>query len=579
MTLEARNQRNQRKWDNLQDSGQSHIDKILAGTSTEADLAALSNLLRQQHELAGQIFDQGVEDAVETANTIVKKIDADRVAQGKKALTDRAQDRIFQRTFKDVMSQAVDDILGQVHDEFENQSNDVRKKVEDALERIRDFRPQQPDRAPAPGEVIVTPAQRTLLDRMMRRGQRPESQEGGRRSLMDRVLNRQRDPDARRRSTVLQVIKEAAVSAKDKISSLYDRVRGSRANDGDEEKRATIWMRKLRGMFDPFKNAGSKLKNGMGGMAGLLSKIGLPLMAALMNPKLIESITDAVQKHLNFDQISKYVETIWADAKEMGSSALDTVVDKIKAFLGIGKDKPKPAPASTKPVDPLKQNTNTGVLDRKVTPSIASAELPRRQADLEAAKLRLSSAKAAYEKNPNAANKKVLDSAQQTVNLLTMRVTQFKARAAEQKTTVSAPVQSSKGSEISPPQTMPTAATGGSQEVSKEQAQKAASNAPSNEIATPSKSSTAMPDTTQQTSPVTPNMVKNASSAGPSKTEVVGDLPKYTPGKTIDPDVQVTEEMKRKAEKGSATAQIGMGSFGFDSPDSAMNILNLGMLT
>src|SRR6185503_8743226 len=146
---EQRARRNQSKWDSLQDEGQSHIDRILSGTSTEADLTALSLLLSQQHDLAGQIFDQGVEDAITTANTIVKQADEKRQAQGKRALTDKAQDRLFESTLRQAMASSIDDILGQVHDEFETHSQAVQDKVNDALERIRDFKPQTP-RAPAP---------------------------------------------------------------------------------------------------------------------------------------------------------------------------------------------------------------------------------------------------------------------------------------------------------------------------------------------------------------------------------------------------------------------------------------------
>lgn len=557
MALEPRQQS---KWDSLQDSGKSHIDKILSGKSTETDLQALSQLLSQQHELAGQIFDQGVEDAVQTANTIVKKLDDERIAQGKKPLTEKAQDRVFQKTFKDVMAQAVEDILGQVHDEFETQSRDIRDRVNDALTRIRDFQQKQPARSPDPGEITAGPAQRSMLDRMMGRGQRQDRQEtGGRRSLMDRVFNRREDPNDRRRSTVFQAIKEATTGARDKISALYRRVSG-RGSDGDEEKRATVWMRKLRSIFDPFKKIGSRIKGAAGGIAGLLGKIGLPLMAALMNPKLIESITDAVQKHLNFDQISKYVDNMWEEAKKMGSSALESMVDKIKAFFGQGKEKPKAAAA--KKVDPLTQNTKTGALPKEITAKAAAAELPRREAQLEAAKLKLSQAKSAYAKSPTDANKRLVDTAQNTVNLLTMRVTQFKDRASEQKTEVTTPATS-------------TASPSG--EVSKEQANIAGSSTPNGEV--PRAATTPTAEVPRQTSPVTPNQVRENSSAGPRSTEIVGETPKYTPGKSFDPEAKKIEEAKRKADKGSGIAQIGMGSFGFDSNDSAMNILNLGMLT
>jgi len=356
---------------------------------------------------------------------------------------------------------------------------------------------------------------------------------------MDRVFNR-RSPEDRQRSSVMQIIKDTAVSAKDKITSLYDRVRSR--DDGDEEKRASIWLRKLRGMFDPFKRGG-RVREGAGKVASLLGKIGVPLMAALMNPKLLESISDAVQKHLSFDQISKYVTDMWEEAKGRGSTARDAVADKGKAFCGGKEKKPKPV------AKPAAAKTVTGELPRAITPAAAAAEIPRRQAQLEQARTKLAQAKAVYARSPTEANKRSLDAAQNTYNLLSMRVTQFKARAGE-----------------APP------------EVSKETATLAVSPTPAGEVPNTVSPSSANVST-QQTSPVTPSVVRDLSSVNPQSTEVVGENPRLTPGKAVDPEPKQTEEARIAASKAGAIAQIGMGSFGFDSGDSAMNILNLGMLS
>jgi hypothetical protein len=564
--------KDQKKWDSLQDQGQSHIDKILSGKSTEADLSALSAILNEQHELAGQIFDQGVEDAVQTTNAIVRKIDEERQAQGKKPLSEKAQDRLFEKTFKDVMASAIEDILGQVHDEFENQSKEIRNKVTEALERIRNLPQERVERAPAPGEVAATPEQRSLMERFIQaHGQAPESGTE-RRSLMDRMLRRRTTEDQQRR-TMIQVIKDAATTAKDKVSALYDRIRG-RNNDDDEDKKAGIWMRRLKSIFEPFKKGLSKAKAGGGKLANIIKLLGGPLLAALMNPKLIESITDAVSQYLNFDQISKYVDNMWTEAKKMGSDALDAVVEKVKAFFGGGDKKKATVPKPETKVDPLKQNTQTGPLPKEITPAEAKADLPRRESQLEAAKVSLERAKAAYKSNPTPANKKAVEDAQNTVNMLTLKVTQFKQRAGEQKTEAVAPTTAAEvpASATVPAQTTPA-------EVSKAEAQAAVSGAAPGEIAKPSPStSPSAADNAVQTAPISPSQVLSNSSAAP-RTEVIGDMPKYVPGKAIEPRQAEEAQTADQSKGGAALAQIGMGSFGFDSNDSAMNILNLGMLT
>lgn len=561
MALKAREQR---KWDSLQDIGQSHIDKILSASGTEADLTALSNILNEQHELAGQIFDQGVEDAVTTANAIVKRMDDERVAKGKKAMSDKMQDRMFQRTLKDVLATSIEDILGQIHDEFETQEKRSRERVADALSRIRSLPGERPGsgRQPAEGEVTVTREQRDLLDRFTdSQERRPEpGEDPERRTLTERILGRRRDQEDRERRTVLQVIREAATSAKDKISALYDRVRG-RSGDDDEEKRATVWMRKLRAIFDPIRRGANKVKNGAGKLAGMIGMLGKPLLAALMSPQLIESITDAVSKYLNFDQISNFVTSMWEESKKMGSDALDAVVNKIKSFFGSdSKDKKTTTEIKKTKADPLTApKPKSGPLDKRITPADAARDLPRRESQLDAAKRALTAAETAYKANPSAANAKAVEGAKQSVIRAQLMVDQFKGRASEGTTVTPSTAEVSKAAAAA---AVTTAAPG---EIPK----------PTNPTSADAADGGAKP----QTSPVSPSAVLGSSSASPTRTEVVGDMPKYTPGKAVEDQTTKDVESEKNATQRGATAQVGMGSFGFESTDSSMNILNLGMLT
>jgi len=540
MTLNARNQS---KWDSLQNSGQAHIDRILAGRGSQEDLDAISRLLAEQHELAGQIFDQGVDDAVKTANAVVDNLERKRVESGKRQLTDRAQARIFNRAFQDVMSQAIDDILGRVHDEFEAQDQVIRDRVDSALERIRAM--------PAPQQS--QPTERSPTDRLL--GPRPsapssDAEPHSERTLMDRVLERQTQAD-QQRTEVMQMIRDTAGSIRDRVTSLYERF--SRSNEDDhEEKRAAIWMRKLKAMFSPFRSAWSKAKSGASKTQELLEMIGKPLLMAVMNPQLIQSITDEVSKVLNFDNISKFVDSTWEETKKIGTDSLDWIIDKVKSLLGFGGKKDKPVAKTDAVAKAAQGSQKVTELPKEISPEEAKAKLQAQQSGLTQAQQQLEVATARYKANPTAANKKTVDEAQMSVNYWQSRVTMYGARA-QQRTA---------GSDVDQARTLvsPAAATSSSSAVQ------------GPEITTP-------PMSTTTANPQEIMTQSNAAIPTTSATQVVGDLPKFVPGRAFDSPEKQEEEKTRAEKSRAAVAQIGMGSFGFDSPDPSLNILNLGMIS
>jgi hypothetical protein len=529
----ALNPRDQSKWDNLQDSGSTTITAILSGKATESEIKALAVLLKEQHDIAGQIFDQGVEDAKRTADTIVDRMNADRVASGKKALSHKAFERVFQSTFQKVMSNSIDDILNTVHDEFQSQSDELSTQMTRALEQMRNI--QGP---PAPN------GQRNLMDRATRTGPPRVTTEEEQRNLMERVLERNRPPDDRDQRSIFTTIKETLGNTRDKITSLYDKFT-RRSGDSDEEHRAAIWMRKLKAIFNPVRNAYGKVKSGASKLANLMQMIGKPLMLAVMNPQLIQSITDAVSQYLNFDKISGYVASIWEDTKKVGTDSIDWIIDKVKSFFGLGgsKDKPKQPATEVKKVDPLIQKTATGELPKSISSQQAAQEVPATATKLDAAKQQLSIAQARYKADPSDANKKAVTDAQRNVTFWQTRYTQYTSRAG---------MSSTAGSDIT---------------------QAGALVAPSSTgIATP-------PSTTSTVQAASPSAVLNASSASPTKTEVVADQPVFREGKAYDSPEQQAEAKAVKGNPQTAAAQIGLGSFGFDSLDPSLNVLNIGMFS
>lgn len=553
MTLNARNQS---KWDSLQDAGQTHIDRILAGRGTKEDIDAISKLLADQHELAGQIFEQGVEDAVRTANQVVDGLERKRTEAGKRGLTDRAQERLFNRAFQDVMSQAIDDILGQVHDEFEAQDQAIRDRVESVLERIRAM--------PTPTQVAPEgprrPADRLLGPQVT--SEATETSEPQGRSLMDRMLDRQERAEAQR-TEVMQMIRETAGAIRDRVTSLYDRF--SRSNEeNEEEKRAAIWMRRLKAMFSPFRSAWHKAKSGASKAQDLLEMIGKPLMLAVMNPQLIQTITDEVSKILNFDNISKFVDSTWEETKKIGTDSLDWILDKVKNLLGFGSKKDKPATKTDTVAKAAQSSQKVTELPKEISPAEAKAKLPVQQSGLAQAQKQLETATARYKQSPTAANKKAVDDAQMSVNYWQSRVTMYGARAQQAPKLAGSDIDQARSLVSS---TTPILSTSPSGEVSVGQAASSVSQA--TEVAT-----TPAPMTTAN-----PQEVMSKSNAAVPTTQVIGDMPRYVPGKAYDNPEKQAEE-KAAAEKGQAAiAQIGMGSFGFDSVDPALNILNLGMIS
>lgn len=553
MTLNARNQS---KWDSLQDAGQTHIDRILAGRGTKEDIDAISKLLADQHELAGQIFEQGVEDAVRTANQVVDGLERKRTEAGKRGLTDRAQERLFNRAFQDVMSQAIDDILGQVHDEFEAQDQAIRDRVASALERIR----AMPTPTHAHTEGPRRPADRLLGPQVTPEAAETSEPQG--RSLMDRMLDRQERAEAQR-TEVMQMIRETAGAIRDRVTSLYDRF--SRSNEeNEEEKRASIWMRRLKAMFSPFRSAWHKAKSGASRAQDLLEMIGKPLMLAVMNPQLIQTITDEVSKILNFDNISKFVDSTWEETKKIGTDSLDWIIDKVKNLLGFGSKKDKPATKTDTVAKAAQSSQKVTDLPKEISPEEAKAKLPVQQSGLAQAQKQLETATARYKQSPTAANKKAVDDAQMSVNYWQSRVTMYGARAQQAPKLAGSDIDQARSLVSS---TTPILSTSPSGEVSVGQAASAVSQA--TEVAT-----TPAPMTTAN-----PQEVMSKSNAAVPTTQVIGDMPRYVPGKAYDNPEKQAEE-KAAAEKGQAAiAQIGMGSFGFDSVDPALNILNLGMIS
>lgn len=518
----------QSKWDSLQDAGSASIDKILAGKGSPDDVATLARLVAEQHDLAGQIFEQGVQDAEQTADTIVDALNKKRIDSGKKPLSGRAHERVYKVTLQQVMSQAIEDILGSIKDQFEEQEANVRKKVGPIFERLhRMTRRGQTE----PQEEAPTPARESFLKRLMRR-RAVDPPQPRQPSLYDRFKKKAGDT----RTAVVQSAKAGLDKTKDLLANVWARVRAPRSEDS-EEKRSSIWLRKLKAMFDPFKKGASAAKKGAGFIGGLLGMLAKPLLLALMSPQLIKTITDAVSKYLNFDSISSFVSQTWEDTKAIGSDLITWIVDKVGSFFGQKKG-------------PTRAEATSGVAKAaqilpSTTPEQARSALPAIQQKIEGAKKRLASSEKRYAANPTESNKKDVEDARQMLSIFQNQLVQYQTRSTEPPKTM--------GSTMLQPKSVagdPTTATlpGGD-----------------------------APSITTNVMAATPSQVAASSSASP-RTTVSTEMPQLKEGKAIDvPPLPESEEQKSQRQK-AATAQIGLGSFGYGTADDSLNILNLGMI-
>jgi hypothetical protein len=100
-----------------------------------------------------------------------------------------------------------------------------------------------------------------------------------------------------------------------------------------------------------FNAAKDKAKDSLQGK-GWLGKLLYGLLLTITNPQLIQTISDAISKYLNFETISKFITDTWDDIKEGGSKALDWVIDKVMSLLG--KSSPKGIDANKLSADAAK---------------------------------------------------------------------------------------------------------------------------------------------------------------------------------------------------------------------------------
>lgn len=588
-----RTQQEQNKWNAIQDEGSGAIDRMMRGEATQDDIAALTRIIARQHALAGQIFEEQINGVEATADTIIDKLNKDRIEVGKRPLTQRAQDRLFRQTYQRVLQSSVEDILGSVQDRLEE--DQPRTRAIDRVLRPRPPTPEPSDVGPLEPED-ATETERTISRRLARiekilknatanardrvgqglnrvRTRSRDLLDSGReransagRSLRDMIRN----PRDSARSAVTYMT-NASHEIKDAVINGWKKLTNPRRTDDDEGRRSMLWLRQLKAMFgavgDKFgavKRWGSKVKAGAGKVMDFLGPLAKVLLVALTNPALISSIADQIEKYLNFDTISNFIASSWTEIKNSGADVVNWVIKQVKDLLN-----PK---ASTK-------NTNVGTdsfaLPKNLTSAEATKAIPGITAKLDRAKKELADAESAYKADPSKKNKDFVDYDQtKVVNL---------------QKTLNAYVQASHGKPLPTEGQNQTDVVG--QAVSKPD-QLATPQSPRGTDQNPVQTSADNPTgpasqnlmTTQvvmsdigkriSTQNVVPQDVFKASSV------VLPDMPKYTEGVSVSPQSQASESQDQQASRNMIhSGSISLGSFGFNSADDTLNIMNLGLIS
>lgn len=417
------------KWNAIQKAGEVPIAAILEGRALPADIKALSALVAKQYSLAGKIFDEGIASAEATADTIVDKLNQDRIALGKAPLTSKAQDRLFKQTFQKVLSASADDILGSVKDymdeKFKEQEANQKDVLDDAFDRVRRLAQTAPSPSNKSYDVwskrtVGTqsvdgkqPISSAFLSKIKALGgevihMRDELMAGSKASVSLKNLlttNNPRPSDTGKTSIlgnlkdtlfstedaktlslksngetastkdkkgVVNTLITKALAANTKLKnaandawSKVKKARGGKSYDEDEddEKKSTNWLRKVRDMLGSKKRSskgsgmatGTKLALGGGILAAIIS--------ALMNPELVDAIATGIKKTLNFETVSNFVADTWKSIKDKGAEIFDSLLEKVKNFFGINKNSAE-----------LKKAIPTTAADRSVIAASVSKE-------------------------------------------------------------------------------------------------------------------------------------------------------------------------------------------------------------
>ncbi len=555
-----------RKWASLQKSVTVSLDKLTTGEATLTDVKQLSSLIGQQSQIAAQLFAASVANVQRLAQ---QKVASVSLTKDSDSSTTTADDTT--KVFREMLAAQSLDILGSIRVMFSQQERESH--IDQAFDQVRERRrtadAEKFSRPPrdVSGNITLIKRIKQIEGSNVPAGQQRRSATA-KQSIADKVhsLTRKRDEAPAERfqtqttvantSQPQQVQQALADNAllRTRAQTEWDRFnQREQGEDQQEDKRSSNWMRKLKLLMG---NRKDKNKADSGGGSGFWSTMAKTLLLALLHPQLLKTIGDTVAKYLNFDSITTFLSDQWENVKNGGAKVVDYIIDKVKGFFSgpTAAQKAAAVPSSSNKAAIIANVAKDSVIGADVTKERATRMVPLIQKQIDGAQVDLAKAKADVAKNPSQDNKIKLSHKTQRLLILQGQLASFQARAAGQA------------------QPAPNTAAISAAINSLPEDTKAASGA----AATPAQTKVA-----SAPGPAAPTAQQISEAALPSATKIeFDDMPQFSPGQSFDdPDRDdVAMQQGGGGGSGGSFTPININSFGFNSGDDQLNLLNLGSI-
>lgn len=422
---EFKTSKEQKKWQALEASSKGSLEKVLKGTATPSDYQKVSGILKQYDQLAGRVFEQGVQAIEDAAAKVIEKIQEDRERKGKAPLDEEAAQKLLdlalQRQFDDFGPELVETIDAMLDRKLAAQDERNEKRQASHFQRLTEV-VQAPDTykaalrevLEAQGSTIDEEDRRAseqreiLLDQIEERVERAVNRVFT--SLVQQVKNKGTAEETQRRSP-FSLLKGLVGRAKDKLAVVGTSVRGTATqlisamtpkgenavvqNSQKQANFTELLSNKLNSIFDWTKKRASsqeeredkqenrwlrKLKLGgftrsalgKGKSAGTspnwIGKVLRGAMLALLAPGLIKTISSTLGEWFSWDKIQTTLGDWWKNIDDTGGKLLDWVTDKVTKidYKGIAKSL---WDAFTDLFNPAKSDVNKGPIAKQVQQS------------------------------------------------------------------------------------------------------------------------------------------------------------------------------------------------------------------
>lgn len=135
------------KWNTISKTISIPFSKIAAGSALPTDIKAVSTLLKNYDALAAKLFDECIESASKTADTIVDKLNQERIQLGKTPMGAAAAEKQYKKTLQEVLVASADDTIGVLQDHFSGEldsattsiSEDMKTQLVGIFDKLKGF--------------------------------------------------------------------------------------------------------------------------------------------------------------------------------------------------------------------------------------------------------------------------------------------------------------------------------------------------------------------------------------------------------------------------------------------------------